>query len=86
MYRLGPVASVAGLLCVRYVWAMSRRRFKLYLGRVVIDPRKKQIVGYDDFEPTLPGRDPTLPILALADDDDRIIVDDSDRTSVRVED
>lgn len=65
---------------------MSRRRIKLPLRPRPIDPLHKQAVYDDDFEPLIPGRDPLLPIDALADNDGNVIVDDSNRTSVRVGD
>ena len=61
------------------------RRFRLSTRPYRLDPTKRQIVGDDDFVPVIPGRDPTLPVYVLADDDENIVVDDDDNTSGLVE-
>lgn len=61
------------------------RRYRLSLTPYRLDPHKRQIVGYDDFVPVIPGRDPTLPVFVLATDDEQIVVEDDDKTSVLVE-
>lgn len=61
------------------------RRYRLSLAPYRLDPFKRSIVGDDDFVPVIPGRDPTLPVFVLATDDEQIITEDDDKTSVLVE-